>query len=173
MQKVIMGIGIPGSGKTTVLKGFAEKFGYTYICPDDIRKELLGNAIDQSKNREVWSEAYKFVGDALQRGETVVFDATFVTEKIRAEFINFARERGAEKIQGVYLDAPLEVAKERNSGRERVIPEYAMDRMHNNLKKEPPKINEGFDSIFTLDEQQQLARVEMEKEMLSREIKRL
>jgi len=37
MKKVIMGIGIPGSGKTTILKEFADKNGYEYICPDDIR----------------------------------------------------------------------------------------------------------------------------------------
>lgn len=50
MSKVIVGIGLPGSGKTTALKPFADKNSYIYICPDDIRAELTGNPADQSKN---------------------------------------------------------------------------------------------------------------------------
>jgi predicted kinase len=40
MSKLILGIGLPGSGKTTALKPFAEKNGYIYISPGDIREEL-------------------------------------------------------------------------------------------------------------------------------------
>jgi dephospho-CoA kinase len=46
MAKIIIGIGVPGSGKTTALKPFAERNTYTYISPDDIRAELTGNAAD-------------------------------------------------------------------------------------------------------------------------------
>lgn len=50
MQKVIIGSGIPGAGKTTILKKFAEKYGYTYISSDTIRTELTNDVNDMSKN---------------------------------------------------------------------------------------------------------------------------
>jgi predicted kinase len=98
MAKVIMDIGIPGSGKTTVLKPFSEENNYTYISPDEIRFELTGSMADQSKNREVWTEAHKRVEVALRRGETVVFDATFARDSERKSFIQFARDHGAGKV---------------------------------------------------------------------------
>ncbi|MFA6587703.1 MAG: ATP-binding protein [Patescibacteria group bacterium] len=162
MRKVIIGIGIPGSGKTKALKELAEKFGYAYVCPDDIRAKLLGNTTDQSKGDEVWDEAYNRVATALAEGQAVVFDATFTNEPARLELINFAREHGADKIQGIRIDAPLEVAKERNQSRDRVVPEHVLERMDAKLHKNEPNLGEGFDSIFTLNEFQQLQRIEME-----------
>ncbi len=92
---------MPGSGKTTVLKRFADENEYTYICPDDIRQELTGSASDQSKNREVWVEAYKRTEEELLKGKSVVFDATFTNPEQRKDFLSFVRQKGAEKIQGV------------------------------------------------------------------------
>lgn len=175
MAKVIVGIGLPGSGKTTVLKEFAVRHGYAYLCPDDIRQELTGNPADQSRNREVWHEAYRRTADLLERGETVVFDASFVKFDERKDFLTFARESGAEKVEGVFLDVPLEIAKERNEARERRVPGYAIDRMERNLRESLPGIEDGFDAIFTLNEEQKLTHVEMrgEEETLRREFGKL
>lgn len=156
-----MGIGIPGSGKTTTLKPFAAKNSYVYISPDDIRVELAGDAADQSNNKEVWQVAYRRVAESLGRGETVVFDATFAKDVERKSFIHFAREHGAEKIQGVFAAVPFEIANERNMERDRVVPEYAVDRMYTMLKENPPIIEDGFDSVFDTNELQELERVEM------------
>lgn len=167
-----MGVGLPGSGKTTALKPFAEKNSYVYLCPDDIRAELTGNSADQSKNKEVWAEAYKRVADALGKGETVVFDATFARDSERKNFIAFAREHGVEKIQGVVSEVDFEVAQERNLARERVVPEHAMQRMHSMLETVPPEITEGFDSLFFIDEFQKLKQAEIGGERkISKEFK--
>jgi predicted kinase len=164
MAKVIMGIGIPGSGKTTVLKPFSEENNYTYISPDEIRFELTGSMADQSKNREVWAEAHKRVKDALSRGETVVFDATFAHDSERKTFIQFARDHGAEKVQGVHAEVPYDIASERNSLRERVVPTHAMERMHSTLNEKPPSLDDGFDSVFHINELQELERAEVESD---------
>lgn len=173
MVKIIMGIGIPGSGKTTALKPFAEKNSYIYISPDDIRAELTGNASDQSKNKEVWEEAHRRVVDSLEKEETVVFDATFAKDFERKNFIQFAREHGAEKVQGVFAAVPFEVANDRNKERDKMVPEYAIKRMHNMLKQNPPVIEDGFDGIFYINESQDLERAEMktEEEVVVREFK--
>jgi len=160
MAKVIIGIGVPGSGKTTILKDFAEKYGYAYLCPDDIRAEHTGDAKNQTRNQEVWDEARRRVESFLTSGRIVVFDATFADERTRSAFLAFVRKHGAEKIQGIFIDAPLETAKERNAKRDRIVPEYVVERMYDNLSKTPPQIDEGFDTLFTLDEYHALARAE-------------
>ncbi|MEJ0053949.1 MAG: AAA family ATPase [bacterium] len=175
MAKLIMGIGVPGSGKTTILKPFAEENSYTYISPDDIRFEMLGDATEQSKNKEVWEEAHRRTADALRRGETVVFDATFAKDFERKEFIRFAREHGASKVQGMVAAVPMEVALERNRLREPMVPEHAIRRMHNMLIRTPPVVEDGFDSVFDIGELQQLKRAETRGEHtpIIREFKKL
>jgi len=164
MLKVILGIGLPGSGKTTALKPFAEKNSYTYISPDDIRAEFLGDAADQSKMREIWEEAYKRTSKALHEGKTVVFDATFAKGHERRDFINFVRANGANKVQGVFAAVPIEVAGERNRLRDRVVPEHAMARMNEFLKADPPMVEDGFDNVFDINEFQEMNRAETQME---------
>lgn len=173
MSKIIMGVGIPGSGKTTALKPFAEKYSYTYISPDDIRAELTGDPANQSKNKEVWEEAYRRVSEGLEKNETVVFDATFAQDTERKNFIEFARKHGAEKIQGIFAAVPYEIANERNNARQRIVPEHAMNRMYKNLKDNPPVVKDGFDSVFDINEFQELTHVERmgEDEIITREFK--
>lgn len=172
MSKLIVGIGIPGSGKTSILKKFAAEHGYAYICPDDIREELTGNASDQSRNAEVWGKARKKLQEFLKQDLIIVFDATFANQDQRKDFLAFARENGAEKIQGVHVSVPLEIAKERNQGRIRQVPERVLERMENELKNSPPNETDGFDSVCTINGNENLAAAEMnEKEtILYREI---
>ena len=160
--KVIVGIGIPGSGKTSVLKNFADKYKYDYVCPDDIRFELTGDAGDQSRNGDVWPIANSRLAESLDAGRTVVLDATSAKLVDRKKLIRLAREHGVDKIFGVYVDTPLEVAKERNLDkiRDRVVPEHIIDDMYQNLENNPPSPEEGIDMIVTLDEFHRLVSAE-------------
>lgn len=159
-----MGISMPASGKTTVLRDFAQRYGYEYVCPDDIRKELTGDARDQTRNPEVWQRARAILQAFIAEGKNVVFDATFTNKLKRMEFVEFARKVGADKIQGIFLDTPFELARKRNSERERVVPEHAMEKMGSELSESPPEIMDGFDSLFRLNEQGELQEAEMIKE---------
>lgn len=159
-----MGIGIPGSGKSTALRPFAERCGYLYVSSDSIREELFGEAADQSHNGEVWDEVHKRVAGALRGGNTVVVDATFVRDTERKQFIQFARAHGADKVQGVYANIPYEIASERNERRERTVPSHAMERMYAILNKRPPALEDGFDSMFEINELQELTKTEIQHE---------
>lgn len=161
MNKVIMTIGIPGSGKTTISKSFAEKNDYVYICPDDIRREITGNEADQSRNAEVWNKTYQRVLNAINSNLTVVIDATFANHKDRKSFLDFLHKSGVEKIQGLYIDIPIEISKYRNNNRQRKVPDYVLERMYSFLKTNPPSIDDGFDSFFILDENQKMVSAEM------------
>ncbi len=152
MKKVVVGIGIPGSGKTTILKAFAKRNGYAYISPDEIRKAFSGDEKDQSRNKEVWQEAYRKLTVRLGENKSVVFDATFANPVDRKKFLDFAKNSGAENIEGVFFDTPLEIAKERNGKRERVVPAEALEQMHEWLKDHPPEASEGFDEIISSEQ---------------------
>ncbi len=159
-----MGIGIPGSGKTTIIKAFAGKNNYTYICPDDIRAEITGDPKDQTKNNEVWETTRQRVSEAIHTGKTVVVDATFAHPEQRRQFLEFIRNEGAQKIEGLYVNTPLEIAKERNANREREVPEHVLERMNGFMEENSPEIDDGFDALFVLDENQELVSAEIKKQ---------
>jgi predicted kinase len=48
-------------------------------------------------------------------------------------------------VEALFFDVPLEVCKERNRGRSRVVPEDAMERMA--AKLVPPATDEGFSKV--------------------------
>lgn len=82
-------IGLPGSGKST----FAEK--YLTMCKvfstDKYREKFTGSVEDQSQNKRVFKTIYEDMQSALEQGLNIAFDATNVTKKERAEFIEMVR----------------------------------------------------------------------------------
>ncbi|MDB5195406.1 MAG: hypothetical protein JWO84_590 [Parcubacteria group bacterium] len=150
MAIALLAIGIPGSGKTTVLKPLAERYGLEYVNRDDIREELLGDATDQSKNKVIWEEANHRTAVALGAGRGVVLDGTFIERWKRQEMLSFLRENGAMQLIGVVAEIPLDEAQKRNAARDRIVPDTVMKSMHASLLNEPPILGEGFDALISL-----------------------
>lgn len=148
MTLAIVAIGIPGAGKTTVLKPLSEKYGLAYVSRDDIRETMLGAAEDQSRNKEVWEEANRRTVSALRAGTSVVLDSTFVEEWKRKEVLRFLRESGADRVIGLYFDTPFGIAKERNRTRERTVPDDVLESMRQKLLAAPPSLHDGFDAFY-------------------------
>lgn len=72
--------GISGSGKSTFINKH-RKNDDENICPDVIRELLTGSVSDQSKNREVWDAAYRWLeGWFEEGGGTLWFDATSLSK---------------------------------------------------------------------------------------------
>ena len=150
MTTVIIGIGLPGTGKTRYLKNMVAQNGAAYICPDDIRAELTGDAADQSRNGEVWAETYRRIHAELEAGNNVVVDATSAKQPDRQRLIDHCRIK-ADRIHGMWFVAPLQVILERNKRRDRVVPDFAMGLMAGWLEACPPKEEEGFDLLVQYD----------------------
>jgi predicted kinase len=129
-----------------------------------IREQMTGGAHIQHSNGAVWEEVYRQVHHALTEGRTVVVDATFAKAHERRAFIQFAKDSGATKVQGVFAAVPYDVASERNQSRERVVPPHATMRMQTQLEQNPPVVEDGFDAVFDINELQELTRVEMQHE---------
>lgn len=67
-------------------------------------------------------------------------------------------------MQGIFIDLPEEVAWQRNTAREHVVPEDVFKLRVEALKLFPPGIVDGFDSIFTLNENQEMVSLEVRRE---------
>ena len=150
MVTAFIGIGVPGSGKSTFLKSFGKKTGAVYICVDDIREELTGDANRQDVNPRAWELAYSRLDAALKAGSDVVFDATNAKKRDRVTLVSRCRDNGAT-VKGFWFVTPLDVCLERNGSRERNLDDEVLYRMSRWLHEHPPKLDEGFDRLTPID----------------------
>jgi predicted kinase len=142
-------IGGIASGKTTVRRIletglWAERRmpEYVSICPDDIRKEISGDAGDQSVNKAAWGRAYSRMEAAMQQGQTVIFDAAYmVKSRTRKSMQAYAKKYGYRVVY-IILDTPVADAHGLNQARERQVPTDVIDRYHADFMREFPFIQE-------------------------------
>lgn len=137
-------VGISGSGKSFYSTGLQTSLGAKLVETDGIRKELTGDATDQTQNHRVFSIAKRRVNDELAQGKNVVIDATSLNVKDRKDWVEIGKANNAE-IRAYYVDVPINVAKERNAKRLRQVPEWVIDKQA--AKLQPPTRAEGFDSV--------------------------
>lgn len=136
-------IALPGAGKSTYAKNILKEDSSVIIVSSDaIRKELYGSEADQSHNQEVFNEVFKRTRAAIKDNKHCIIDATNLSRKRRIAFLK--QFNNCEKRATVFA-IPFEVCCERNNSRERIVPQYAMDRMFKSFQ--PPAYEEGFDEI--------------------------
>jgi predicted kinase len=148
-MKVIVGVGVPGCGKTTYLKPLAEELKLEYINPDDIRQEITGDATNHSEEVQVWDTVHSRLAESLKNNGAVV-DATYTKIKDRRQLLEICQQNGTTEIVAYWFNAPLETCIKRNSQRERAVPEKAIKKMYNRLKLNPPTQAEGFSEVVEI-----------------------
>ena len=145
MPEFVVMVGLSGSGKTTIAK---EKYAtHIYISSDDLRAELYGDVNDQRHNGKIFEEMFKRSADALEEGQSVVYDATNLSAKRRKSLINNMRAaiRGNFWAVACVVLTTYENCLIRNALRDRVVPEDVIRRQF--LTFQCPTEHEGFDSI--------------------------
>lgn len=142
--KLILLVGIPGSGKTTYAKKYTEEYINTiHLSSDKIREELWGNEAIQGDNNEVFSLMQSRAIEALNNGQSVIYDATNVTRKDRSYIIALCPK--FTKIEAHIIWATIETCIKRDAVRERTVGKEVIDKM---LKRfQAPYYDEGIDEI--------------------------
>lgn len=141
MSTLYLACGLPASGKST----YAERFDNTVVLSSDaLREEMLGDINDQSQNEEIFRELHKRAKGFLKAGANVFYDATNISAKRRKALVQEFRPH-ADKLVAIYFDIPYDICLDRNAGRDRVVPEHVMERMHRTLQI--PTHIEGWDEI--------------------------
>ena len=143
MSNLIIMCGLPASGKSSYAKGVKKSI---IISTDDIREEINGNASIQDNGNLVFETAFNRIKENLiqNKYKNVVFDATNINYKKRTDIVNRFKKY-ADKIICYFVYADYEECLERNSKRERKVPEEVIKRMYYNFYV--PQYFEGFDDI--------------------------
>jgi predicted kinase len=90
--------GLPGTWKTETSEEISKIKGYPILRSDLIRLEVLKNedvfddkvASDMSKRTMVYDETFRRADEALEKGDSVILDATFVTQSLRRRAADIA-----------------------------------------------------------------------------------
>lgn len=143
MNKIVLIVGVPGAGKSTLAQRLVEK-GYNCLNADSIRKELFGDEGEQKDKERVFEIFFERLEAALSVGQDIVIDNTNINTKHRSPILQRAIRAGYSDIQLWVLDVPLETCLERNRGRERSLPDDVIVNYYNALHGHgKPRKHEG------------------------------
>lgn len=146
-------IGLPGSGKTTLAHRFAP--ADRLVSTDAVRRELFGDEVIQGPWSQVEARVMTRLVQAQIRcqatpAQCAVYDATNVVRRQRCRFLRQAREIGFTTIYGCWLDYSLDLCLERNRLRSRQVPNAIVQRMHRCLAGAPPNLDDGFEGLVRI-----------------------
>lgn len=140
---LIVMVGVPGSGKSSVAKQLAEiNKDIVIVSSDAIREEFYGDANDQSHNDKVFRIVNKRVKEGLLEGRKVVVDSTNISKKRRKALL---RDLKYPKSMAIVMAVPEYICKKRDEERDRHVGPDVINRMIKNWC--PPHYSEGFDFI--------------------------
>jgi predicted kinase len=125
-KTVLIACGLPASYKTETTEVIARLKGYTVLRTDMIRLEVLRGedifdekvAASMDKRKLVYDEMFRLADELSGKGESIVLDATFVTQSLR---IRAAAVAAAHRKRFVIqqTQCPQEVSLRRISQRSR------------------------------------------------------
>ena len=154
MSTVLLGIGLPGSGKTTVLKLLADKLGCRYIDVDQMRRDLgisLSELLDGgSEVLKLRAQVRESIREALGEGLDVIIDDYNSDHIERRVLIAFCRRNGARKVRGIWFVPPREICLHRNARRHNpndVVPRDIVLSIDEQILAHKPSREEGFDQL--------------------------
>lgn len=143
MPKIILMVGVPGAGKTTLSQKIVAK-GFHYMNADTIRHELYGNALIQGSAEEVFRLFFERLEEVMKSGVNIIVDNTNLNPRERAPILERAKQFGYEDVQLWLLDVPLETCVERNKMREKEVPEEIVRNKYAELHRNGrPRRSEG------------------------------
>ncbi|MBX9691584.1 MAG: DNA 3'-phosphatase, partial [Cyanobacteria bacterium] len=134
-QEMVIFVGMPASGKSTLAKKVFEAAGYVRANNDD-----HGNK----------QKCLKICTEALKRGASCVVDNTNPDAETRKQFISLAKEHGVKQIRCFFMSTPREICDHLNLLREEMhhvkrVPDVALNTFNARLVK--PTASEGFTEV--------------------------
>jgi predicted kinase len=154
-KTVFLLCGIPASGKSTWARAHMTPTT-EWISRDKVRFSIVREDEEYfSHEDEVFDTFIAYINQTLENPEvdTIFIDATHISKGARRKVLSRIRKQNIAELNCVWFDVSLDTCLARNhlrAGRERV-PETAIENMYKS-KTYPSKIEEGFNTIFIVDE---------------------
>jgi bifunctional polynucleotide phosphatase/kinase len=130
-QEIIVLVGYPGSGKTTIANTF------------DTKKYMVINGDIFKTSKNMIKESEKYIKDNY----SIIFDATNPSIEKRKEYIDFANNKNIP-IRCINVETDITTAMFRNNKRDKVIPKITYYVFRKKYVK--PTIEEGFYDVITI-----------------------
>jgi len=155
---LLIACGLPGTWKTETTGEVARIKGCKLLRTDLIRLEVLKNedvfdekvAANMDKRTLVYDEMFRQADEALNRGDSVILDATFVTQSLRQRAAAIAAKYNATFII-LQTDCPQEVSIRRILARtkEEYVSNALTEQAYLNNKKRFEAVNlDGLQSLY-------------------------
>jgi len=142
--KLVITVGLPGSGKSTYLAGL----GVNALSSDEMRRLIADDPHDQTMHARIFAAIRYLIRLRIAAGRPVTYvDATHLAPWEREPYRVLAQYYGCT-LEALFFDTPVEVCIARNRARDRVVPEEAIREMAG--KMIPPSKDEGFAEITTI-----------------------
>jgi aminoglycoside phosphotransferase family enzyme/predicted kinase len=123
---LVLVLGLPGSGKSSLARGLAKKAGFTVLRSDVVRKELAGFSEPDARlpnhfyegpwNEQTYAECLRRAERLLFEGQRVLVDATFREEHRRRQFMVAAVRWGVPAVL-LWCQAPPDTIRRRLQSR--------------------------------------------------------
>ncbi|NEN90118.1 MAG: AAA family ATPase [Okeania sp. SIO3H1] len=148
MTRLIILIGLPASGKSTLARKIVTRYPQCQlISTDAIRAQLFGDEAIQGPWLRVWQQVQQKFYQAVRQTSLAIYDATNVQRRQRRQVIDLAKGSGFTHLTGLWLDKSLELCLRRNRQRQRQVPEEVIMKMYRQLTDAPPSCEEGLDIV--------------------------
>ena len=150
MKTLIVLSAMPGSGKSTWAKAYAEAHPHTLIVSSDqIRYELTGQTQDFSRQKEVWELFSLRIHEYAKRYDdvTVILDALTDLNSLREKYVKENPEY--DKYVLVLFPRTLEQIRYYNKQRDNssVVPDDQLELLINKWEEPTEDIKKLFDEI--------------------------
>lgn len=145
--KLVLTIGIPGSGKSTWVERYAKEHPEAVVVSTDgIRKEVTGTSECRTwQSRRIHEIARARVRKLMEEGKPlIVVDSTNTELREWREYWLL----GARETEGHVFDISAEEGERRQAGRERKVPSYAIHLKYDELQRNKRYMKFFFDTII-------------------------
>lgn len=139
-QKLILTRGLPASGKSTYAEKWAsdEPYRRVRVNRDDLRMQLfeywhhpdsMPHGKQQEREHEVTHHQTNIIVKGLREGKDVIVDNTNLNPRVFRDFEKLLKQFPAVELTNVDFTTPLSECIQRNSRRERKVPERVIHSM--------------------------------------------
>ena len=109
ITKLILMVGLPRSGKSTIAKQLSEKTGYPIVNPDAVRLAVYGHRFWGPGERQVWATVYTMINALFNAGHSsIILDATNLNKEKRTDWLKVA-----DRLEYVVVDTDVTTCHQR------------------------------------------------------------